>query len=105
MRRWDLDLVILIIINMVVIGTNQSKTIVTPTGDRKAGVYSWGDVGATWGDSLATWGNFSLSTTNQSKSNFGSTTINAGTPMGLLLSITYPTTFTVGSGVTNQPKS
>jgi hypothetical protein len=90
---------------MVVIGTNQSKTIVTPTGDRKAGVYSWGDTGATWGDSIATWGNFSLTPTNQSKSTFGTTTIYAGTPIGLLLTLTYASTFTVGSGVTNQPKS
>lgn len=42
---------------------------------------------------------------NQTKTPFGSTTIYVGSPMGLLLTLTYPTTFTVGSGVINQPKS
>lgn len=90
---------------MPAVGTNQSKNTVTPTGARKAGIYTWGDTEATWGDALATWGNYQIVPTNQTKSTFNSTTIYAGTPMGLLLSITYPTTFTVGSGVTNQSKS
>ncbi len=42
---------------------------------------------------------------NQTKTPFVTTTIYAGTPMGLLLTLTYPTTFTVGSGVINQQKS
>lgn len=90
---------------MSVVGVNQSKTIVTPSGQRKAGIYFWGDSLATWGDALATWGGVTLSPTNQSKSIFGAVTITAGTPIGLLLTLTYASDFTIGSGVTNQPKS
>lgn len=86
-------------------GTNQSKNIVTPYGQRKAGIYTWGDTDATWGDILATWGGLFITPTNQTKSPSGSTTISAGSPMGLLLSITYPTTVVVGSGFINQSKS
>lgn len=42
---------------------------------------------------------------NQTKTPFGTTTVYAGSPMGLLLTLTYPTTFTSGSGVINQTKS
>lgn len=90
---------------MAVVGVNQSKTIVTPSGQRKAGVYFWGDSMATWGDSLATWGGLTVSPTNQSKSTFGAVAIVAGTPIGLLLTLTYSSGFTIGAGVTNQPKS
>lgn len=90
---------------MSVTGTNQSKNTVTPTGGRKYGVYTWGDAEATWGDSLATWGNLSITPTNQNKSTFGVTTVYAGTPIGLLLTLTYASTFSVGSGVVNQSKS
>lgn len=48
---------------------------------------------------------YAVSGINQTKTSFGSVTIQAGSPMGLLLTLTYPTTFTVGSGVINQPKS
>lgn len=85
--------------------TNQAKNSIVGVGARKAGIYLWGDVIATWGDALATWGNVSIAPTNQEKSPQGSVTIYAGTPMGLLLSITYPTTFAIGGGVTNQSKS
>lgn len=85
--------------------TNQTKNTVTMIGSRKTGVYLWGDSVATWGDSVATWGDSVASPTNQTKTSTGSTTIYAGTPMGLLLSITYPTTFGIGSVITNQPKS
>lgn len=90
---------------MSVSGTNQSKTIVSPVGNRKYGIYTWGDALATWGDSLATWGNLAISPTNQSKSSQGAVTITAGTPMGLLLSLTYSSDIIIGSGVTNQSKS
>lgn len=52
---------------MPVSGINQVKTSVTPKGQRKAGVYLWGDTEATWGDTLATWGNFAIAPTNQTK--------------------------------------
>lgn len=90
---------------MAVSGTNQSKNIVSPVGHIKAGVYTWGDSVATWGDILATWGNYQIAPVNETKHIFGSSTIYAGTPMGLLLSITYPSTVSVGSGVVNQSKS
>lgn len=90
---------------MSVSGTNQSKNIATPYGQRKAGVYLWGDAFATWGDAIATWGGFAISPTNQSKSTTGGVTIPAGSAMGLLLSITYPSAVVLGSGVINQSKS
>lgn len=86
-------------------GTNQSKNTVSPTGARKSGIYLWGDAEATWGDTLATWGGFVLSPTNQTKSSMGTVLTTAGSPMGLLLSITYPTTTTGGTGAINQSKS
>lgn len=48
---------------------------------------------------------YAVSGINQVKTPFGSTTVYAGSPMGLLLTLTYPSTFTVGSGVINQSKS
>lgn len=90
---------------MTVIGTNQPKNIVTPSGQRKSGVYTWGDTGATWGDATATWGNFQIIPSNQSKTPSSAVTVYSGTPMGLLLTLTYSSDFTVGSGVTNQAKS
>lgn len=48
---------------------------------------------------------YSVTGINQVKTPFGTTTIQAGSPMGLLLTLTYPSTFTVGSGVINQVKS
>lgn len=90
---------------MPVVPTNQSKNIVTPTGARKYGVYSWGDPEATWGDSLATWGDLVIAPTNQTKSTSGSSTLSEGSPMGLLLTLTYASDIVVGAGVTNQSKS
>ena len=43
--------------------------------------------------------------TNRTKSTIPLTTIYAGTPMGLLLTLTYANDITVGGGVTNQSKS
>ncbi len=90
---------------MAVSGTNQSKNIASPYGQRKAGVYFWGDSVATWGDALATWGNSLLAPTNQSKSTLPITTIPTGSPIGLLLALTYANDVTVGSSVINQSKS
>lgn len=90
---------------MSVSGTNQSKSVVSPYGTRKAGIFLWSDTLATWADSTAVWAGVSITPTNQTKSSTGSTTISAGSPMGLLLSITYPTTVVVGSGVINQTKN
>lgn len=90
---------------MPIVPTNQVKNIVTPTGARKYGVYTWGDTVATWGDALATWGNLAIAPTNQSKSSQGQTTLEEGSPIGLLLSLTYASDIIVGSGVTNQSKN
>lgn len=80
--------------------TNQIKSSVNGTGQFKL---AWGGYGyARYGQSYYGQGG---SPTNQTKSAFGSTTIYLGTPIGLLLSITYPATFTAGSGATNQSKS
>lgn len=86
-------------------GTNQPKTIVSPLNTVKTrntqAIYGMGIYG------LVVYGVGAPSgvPTNQTKSTTGQTTITAGTPMGLLLSITYPTTFVIGSGFINQSKS
>lgn len=83
-----------------VTGVNQIKNNANGTGQFKL---AWGGYGyARYGQSYYGQGG---GATNQTKSTFNTTTINAGTPMGLLLTITYPATFSVGSGVTNQAKS
>lgn len=86
-------------------GTNQSKNIVTPYNVVKTrnaqAIYGMGIYGlVTYGVGVP-----SSIPTNQPKSASGTITINAGSPMGLLLSITYPTTFVIGSGFINQSKS
>lgn len=58
---------------MVVIGTNQSKNIVSPTGGRKSGIYVWGDTQANWGDPIATWGGLLIVPSNQSKNTLSGT--------------------------------
>ncbi len=89
----------------MIAGTNQSKNIASPYGQRKAGVYLWGDLEATWGDPVATWGGVMIAPSNQSKSTLPLTTITAGTPIGLLLALTYANDVTIGSSVVNQSKS
>lgn len=85
---------------MPIAPTNQIKNNANGTGQFKL---AWGGYGyARYEQSYYGQGG---SPTNQSKSTSGSTTIYLGSPVGLLLSITYPTTFTVGSGATNQSKS
>ncbi len=89
----------------MIAGTNQSKNIVTPYNVVKTrnaqAIYGMGIYG------LVTYGvgTPSGTPTNQNKSPSGTITISAGSPMGLLLSITYPTTFVIGSGFINQSKS
>lgn len=91
---------------MPITPTNQSKNTVSPNNGDKSGVALWGDAEITWGDSLAYWGNVSLvNVTNQSKSVSSGSTINAGEAMGLLLTITYPSTFTSGGGWVNSNKN
>lgn len=90
---------------MPIVPTNQSKSVITPTGARKNGIYLWGDTQATWGDAQATWGGTITLPTNQSKSPTGTTTITPGMTIGLLVALTYSSTITIGTGVTNQNKS
>lgn len=85
---------------MTVLGTNQIKNNANGTGQFKL---AWGGYGyARYGMSYYGQGG---GATNQNKSTLGATTVYAGTPIGIALLITYPTTFVVGSGVTNQSKS
>lgn len=90
--------------------TNQVKNIIVPDNREKGFFYLLTESGdfltlEDGGLIMLDASNYSVSATNQIKHPFGSTTIYAGTPMGLLLTLTYPTTFSVGSGVTNQAKS
>ena len=84
--------------------TNISKNPITPTGVAKSLSYYWGDPNATWGDAIATWGS-NYVVTNIVKNTPTSTTTVVGSPIGLLLTLTYATAITSGGGWTNQPKS
>jgi len=85
---------------MTVVGTNQIKNNANGVGQFKL---SWGGYGyARYGMSYYGQGG---GITNQSKSPRGITTTVIGSPIGLLLSLTYATIITTGSGVTNQSKS
>ena len=88
---------------MSVIGTNQSKTVVSPTGQRKAGIGYWGDTVYTWGDAIMTWGGITLVPTNQSKPSDTLLVTDEGyylvTDEGF-----YITTYIIGTP-TNQSKS
>ena len=91
---------------MPITPTNQAKNTISPSGARKAGLYLWGDPVGTWGDTVATWGGSGLvSATNQSKSSTGSSTILAGTPIGLLLALTYANNITTGATWINTNKN
>ncbi len=86
-------------------GTNQSKNIVSPYNVVKTrnaqAIYGMGIYGlVTYGVGVP-----SGTPTNQSKSTLPITTIPAGTPIGLLLALTYANDVTVGSSVVNQSKS
>lgn len=84
---------------------NKIKNVSTFIGRNKTNQGVWGDSTATWGDLLFSWGAGSASYVNKDKSSSGSITIEAGQPMGLLLAITYPTTFTSGNGWINKTKN
>lgn len=90
---------------MPVSPTNQTKNIVTPTNKVKfrnaQAIYGQGIYG------LAVYGvgTPSVVPTNQTKSSQGSVTIYTGSPIGLLLSLTYSSDIVIGSGVTNQSKN
>lgn len=90
---------------MPITPTNQSKSTTSPVGTNKYGIAAWGDSSYTWGDAIATWGSSGVSATNQSKAISSGLQIDAGQPMGLLLTLTYPSTFTIGSGWINSNKN
>lgn len=90
---------------MSITPTNQSKNVVTPQGARKTGIYFWGDSIATWGDAIATWGGVMITPTNQTKNGTTSGTLAVGSPIGLLLTLTYAVALPGVAGVVNQSKS
>jgi len=86
--------------------TNQTKNNITPSNKLKGyatqAVYGIGVYGlAVYGVGVAGFGIF----TNRAKTPIGTTSTVIGSPMGLLLSITYATSTSSGSGWTNQLKS
>ena len=89
---------------MPITPTNISKNTGTFTGARKAGTYFWGDSMATWGDAIAAWGSV-YSVSNINKNTPASTTTVIGSPIGLLLALTYATATTSGSGWVNINKN
>lgn len=89
---------------MAVSGTNQSKNIVSPYGQRKAGTYFWGDIEATWGDTLATWGGLAIAPTNQNKSGTSTFLITDEGDFLITDEGDYLCSI-VGGAVTNQSKS
>lgn len=89
---------------MPITPTNLNKNPSSFSGARKTGIYFWGDTMATWGDAVATWGS-SYVVTNIDKNTPATTTTVIGSPIGLLLSLTYATATTSGSGWTNINKN
>ena len=95
---------------MPVSPVNQSKNIVSPVGQDRLGFFLLTedeDILETEDGFLimldsATYG---LSGENQAKSPSAGTTIHAGESIGLLLSLTYPTTFTLEGGWVNSNKN
>lgn len=86
---------------MTVVGTNQNKNNANGTGQFKL---AWGGYGyARYG--MSYYGQAGGGITNQLKSPRGIVTTVVGSPIGLLLSLTYATIISTGSGVTNQSKS
>lgn len=95
---------------MPITPTNQSKNTISPVGQDRLGFLLLTELEET----LTTEDDYLLmldaslygvTATNQSKSSSSGTSIQAGQPMGLLLSITYPSTFTLGSGWVNSNKN
>lgn len=89
---------------MAITPTNQNKNISSFSGEGKTNVYFWGDTVATWGDAIASWGT-SYSVTNITKNIPATTTTVVGSPIGLLLTLTYATAITSGAGWTNINKN
>lgn len=89
---------------MPIAPTNLNKNTSTFSGARKTGTYFWGDSSANWGDAIAAWGAV-YSVTNITKNIPASTTTVVGSPVGLLLAITYATATTSGGGWTNISKN
>lgn len=89
---------------MSIIPTNIAKNTISPIGESRGISYLWGDTVRTWGDAVATWG-YAYSVTNVTKNTPSSTTISIGSPIGLLLTLTYSSTISFGGGWVNQSKS
>jgi hypothetical protein len=95
---------------MPIAPVNQTKNIVSPVGQDRLGFFlmTEDDFILETEDGFllmldsATYG---LSGENQAKSPNAGTTIHSGESIGLLLSLTYPTTFTLGSGWVNSNKN
>lgn len=90
---------------MPITPTNRTKSTTTFVNKNKVNSADWGDSEATWGDLLYSWGASVGSYINRTKSTAGLVTITAGEPMGILLSITYPTTTQTGTSWINKNKS
>lgn len=85
---------------------NRTKNLITPDNKTKGsttnGLYGFGVYGyAMYGVGTTGYGSY----VNKDKSSSGAVTIEVGQPMGLLLAITYPTTFTSGNGWINKTKN
>ena len=90
--------------------TNKTKTAISPVNKNTGSFYLLTEDGdfltqEDGGLIMLDLPSYAVSGINQVKTPFGTITVQAGTPMGLLLALTYPSSFTVGSGVINQPKS
>lgn len=91
---------------MPITPTNRTKNVITPDNKAKgaslSAVYGVGVYGyATYGVGTVGYESF----VNRDKSPNGVTTIYQGSPIGLLLSLTYANTFTSGTGFTNRTKN
>ena len=84
--------------------TNLSKNSVNPTNQNKGTGAEWADLVASWADALYGWAE-SAAITNTIKHSPASVSTVIGSPIGLLLTITYATSTSTGSGWYNQTKN
>ncbi len=86
-------------------GTNQSKSVVSPYGTRKAGIFLWADTLATWADATAVWGGVSITPTNQNKTSNSTVFLITDEADFLVTDEGDYLCVSIGGEVTNQSKS
>lgn len=89
---------------MPITPTNIPKNNINPVNKSKGIGAEWADLVASWADSFYGWAD-SATVTNAVKHSPATGTTTIGSPMGLLLTITYATSTSTGSGWYNVNKN